>query len=49
MAPESDRRTIYIPSSLWRAARVKAVAEGRALSDVIRDLLRRWVDGEEEK
>lgn len=37
-------RTFRIPDALYEAALAKAEAEGRPLSDVVRDLLRRWVE-----
>ena len=36
-------RAIRVEDELWYAALAKAEAEGRALSEVIRELLERWV------
>ncbi|WP_167542653.1 hypothetical protein [Mycobacterium europaeum] len=36
-------RAIRVDDELWHAALAKAEAEGRALSEVIRELLERWV------
>jgi hypothetical protein len=40
------RTTLNFPDSLFRKAKVKAAAEGVPLSEVVRDLLGRWVTGE---
>jgi hypothetical protein len=40
------RTTLNVPDSLFRKAKVKAAAEGMPLSEVVRDLLGRWVTGE---
>jgi predicted CopG family antitoxin len=42
--PHTPRRTFRIPDDLYAAAAEKADAEGRSLSDVIRELLTTWVD-----
>lgn len=42
-APHTPHRTIRVDDDLWRAAQEKAKAEGRTVSDVIRDRLRRYV------
>lgn len=42
-APKTPHRTIRVDDELWRAARDKARAEGRTVSDVIRDRLKRYV------
>jgi hypothetical protein len=36
---------IRLPNKLHKAARLKAVDLGLPLSEVVRDLLARWVDG----
>jgi hypothetical protein len=40
------RTTINVPDSVFQQARIKALKEGVAVSEVIRDLLARWVEGE---
>lgn len=40
--PRIPHRTVRIPDELWQAAQAKAEAEGRTISDVIRDYLKRW-------
>ena len=40
---KTPHRTIRVEDDLWRAARDKARAEGRTVSDVIRDRLKRYV------
>ncbi len=40
------RTTINVPESIFRRARIKALREDVAVSEVIRDLLARWVSGE---
>lgn len=37
-------RSFRIPDVLYAEAVAKAEREGRTLSDVVRDLLRRWVE-----
>jgi len=39
----TTRRTVRIEDGLWEAALTKAAAEDRAVSDVIRELLKGWV------
>ncbi len=41
--PKTPARNVRIDDGLWDAAKAKAATEGRALSDVVRELLRRWV------
>ncbi|WP_372943564.1 ribbon-helix-helix protein, CopG family [Mycolicibacterium sp.] len=36
-------RAIRIPDDLWDAARAKADQEGRSVSEVVREMLARWV------
>jgi len=40
------RTTINVPESIFQRARIKALREDVAVSEVIRDLLARWVAGE---
>ena len=40
------RTTINVPESIFQRARIKALRENVAVSEVIRDLLARWVAGE---
>ena len=40
------RTTINVPESIFHRARIKALRENVAVSEVIRDLLARWVAGE---
>ena len=40
---KTPHRTIRVEDELWKAAQEKARAEGRTVSDVIRDRLRRYV------
>lgn len=42
-SPKTPHRTIRVEDELWRAAQEKARAEGRTVSEVIRDRLRRYV------
>ena len=39
------RTTINIPDAMMPTARIKALREGTTLSEVLRDLLARWVSG----
>ncbi len=44
---ENERRiTVKTTEDLHRSVRVKAAQEGRPVSDVVRELLTRWVDEE---
>jgi len=40
------RTTINVPESVFQRAKIKALRENVAVSEVIRDLLARWVAGE---
>lgn len=42
-APKTPQRAVRIDDELWKAAQEKARREGRTVSDVIRDRLRRYV------
>lgn len=46
MAPGTTLRNIRIGDELWQAAQAKAARDGVTLSDVIRDHLAAWVEGE---
>lgn len=37
-------RSIRVPLKLWAAAKAKADAQEQNISDVVRDLLRDWVN-----
>ena len=41
--------TIRIPKELHIAVKVKAAKEDRTVSDVVRELLRQWLEEEKEK
>ena len=43
-----EKTTLSMPDDLKRNARAKAILEGRSLSEVVRDLLRIWLDGQVE-
>jgi antitoxin component of RelBE/YafQ-DinJ toxin-antitoxin module len=43
MSKGTTHRSIRVDSELWEAARIAAEAEGRNISDVIRQLLREWI------
>lgn len=45
MSKGTTIRGIRIPDDLWDAARRKAEAEGRNLSEIIREALQEYVDG----
>ena len=46
-SPETSKiRQVRVPDSLWRPACQKAYDDGLKIGDVIRTLLRRYVDGE---
>lgn len=42
MAP-TPLRALRVDDELWEAAQAKADAEGRSVSEVVRELLQRWV------
>ena len=42
------RYSIVLPRDLWFKAKVKATREGKRLSEVIRELLEKWVESKEE-
>jgi hypothetical protein len=46
MNENMHRITIDVPESIFQRARIKALRENVAVSEVIRDLLARWVAGE---
>mgnify|MGYP001021273429 CR=1 FL=1 len=44
MAPRGTTlRNIRVDDALWEAAKAKAEAEGTSVSEVVRELLTRWV------
>lgn len=45
----TPQHSIRIPAPLWQAATRKAAEQGRGVSDVVRELLQGWVQGEDEK
>jgi hypothetical protein len=40
--PDFTKFTVYVRRSTHRAAKLRAIGEGRELSEVVEDLLRRW-------
>ncbi len=44
--PKTPMRGFRIPTDLYLAAKGKAETEGRTVTDVVRDALRRYVDSE---
>jgi hypothetical protein len=46
MEDHMHRTTINVPEAVFQQARIKAFQENVAVSEVIRDLLARWVAGE---
>jgi len=48
VSSEVVRYSLLLPKDLWVKAKVKAVREGKRLSEVIRELLEEWVEYEEE-
>lgn len=47
MSKGTTKRSIRIEQDLWEQATVKAGSEGAAVSDVIRRLLREWLNNNE--
>lgn len=43
MSAGTTLRNVRIPDEVWDAAKAKAEAEGRSVSEVIRTYLERWV------
>ena len=43
---EIKRIMVRVPADLHKAVRIKAVKEGRTVSEVIREFLEEWVKGE---
>ncbi len=41
--PKTPHRTIRIDDALWNASQRKAQSEGRTISDVIRQALRKYI------
>lgn len=44
--PNMVMRSLRVPEKLWAEARAKADAEDKNISDVVRELLAEWVEGE---
>ncbi len=40
------RTSITFPEKLFRRAKLRAVSEGRTLSDIVRSLLEHWLEGD---
>lgn len=45
MSKGTAHRAIRIDDPLWEQVKAKAAAEGITVSDLIRDLLRKWLKG----
>lgn len=43
--PNMVMRSLRVPLDLWERAKAKADAEDQNISDVVRDLLEKWVEG----
>lgn len=43
--PNMVMRSLRVPEKLWEQAKAKADAEDQNISDVVRDLLKKWVEG----
>lgn len=43
MSAGTTLRNVRIPDELWEAAKTKAEAEGRTVSELLRTYLERWV------
>jgi hypothetical protein len=46
MVKRPEKATLTIPVDLRRKARAKAILEGKSLSEVVRELLELYVEGE---
>lgn len=46
MIKRPEKATLTIPVDLRRKARAKAILEGKSLSEVVRELLEMYVEGE---
>lgn len=46
-APGTVLRSVLVEKEMWTDARLKAMKEGRSISDVIRVFLKRWLDDEQ--
>lgn len=42
---ETPRKTVRVPDAVWKDAQDKAEAEGKTVSDVVNDCLRRYLRG----
>lgn len=40
---ETPRKTVRVPDAVWQEAKEKAEAEGKTVSDVVNDCLRRYL------
>lgn len=40
---ETPKRTVRVPDAVWDEAKQKAEAEGKNVSDVVNDCLRRYI------
>jgi uncharacterized protein (DUF4415 family) len=40
---ETPRKTVRVPDAVWKDAQEKAEAEGKTVSDVVNDCLRRYL------
>jgi metal-responsive CopG/Arc/MetJ family transcriptional regulator len=49
MSDQLTRTSITLPKDLKRKARVMATLQDTNLSEVIRDLLTKWIEGEDAK
>jgi Arc/MetJ-type ribon-helix-helix transcriptional regulator len=49
MSDQLTRTSITLPKDLKRKARVMATLQDTNLSEVIRDLLTKWTEGEDQK
>ncbi len=47
--PEDHRTLIYLPKELHTQARIEALREGKTLSAVIRELLKKWLEEKAKK
>ena len=45
MAKRPDRVTLSVPEGLKNRARAQAILRGKDLSQVVRELLKMWLDG----
>lgn len=43
--PKTPQRSVRVPDEVWEAARLRAISEGRTLSDVVRAALETYAKG----